>query len=92
MAGYGADPSAPGAAFPIVLTRAVATFVNGPPPTPPIWTASADLGDDVVITLTGYRKGKIIGMLTGTLRPGVLMTTGDPIQVSATFAAKCTVQ
>src|SRR5690349_374161 len=39
VGGVGADPTAPGAAFPIVLDTATASFINGAPPTPPTWTS-----------------------------------------------------
>lgn len=88
--GYGADPTAPGAVFPIVLTGAVTTFFAGPSPNPPLWGGNSGLGDSVVVTVTGFRKGKIIGTLVATLREGA-QPGGAPIQGNATFTAKCSV-
>jgi hypothetical protein len=86
-AGYGADPTAPGAVFPIVLTSAAGSFFSGPPTAPPTWTGS---GDGVTVTLTGYKKGKVSGTMTGTMQPTLYGATGT-IQVNATFSAKCTI-
>ena len=90
-AGSGADPTAPGATFPIVLTAPVATFFRGIGASPENqWSGFGDqLGGDVVVTLTGYKKGKISGTVSGTLQPYV--GTSGPIQVNATFAAKCSI-
>ena len=82
-----ADPTAPGAVFPMVLTNHSATFFNGPPPTPPQWLA---FGDAITVTLTGYKKGKLIGTVTGTLDP-LPGNPAGPIQVNATFSGKCSV-
>jgi len=87
FAGMGADPTAAGAVFPIVLTGTTASFFSGPTPNPPLWTG---LGADVVVTLTGYKKGKVSGTLSATLQPSV-GATGGPIQANATFKAKCSV-
>ena len=90
VGGVGADPTVPGAAFPIVLDTATASFINGPPPTPPTWTSV--FGGNIVITLTGYAKGKVSGTITGTLAPSpVGGATGD-VAVDATFTIKCNVQ
>src|SRR5262245_20348156 len=83
--GFGADPTAPGAIFPIVLTTASASFTSGPPPTPPTW---GGFGGDVVVTLTGYRNRKVSGTITGTMQPVLGGATGT-IQVNATFTVKC---
>ena len=88
FAGTGSDPTAPGAVFPIVLSGTTGSFVSGSPPSPPLWIG---FGDAVVVTLTGFRRGKVSGTVTGTLDPSV-GATGGPIQVNATFAAKCLVQ
>ena len=85
--GFGADPTAPGAIFPIVLTTATASFTSGPPPTPPTW---GGFGGDVVVTLTGYRNRKVSGTITGTLQPVLGGATGT-IPVNATFTIKCRV-
>ena len=89
--GYGPDFSVPGATFPIVLTGPIATFGVGSgtdPSTFPVWTGRDEA---VTLTITGYKKGKAIGTLTGSLTPGVL-GTGTPIEITATFAVKCTLQ
>jgi len=86
--GYGPSPTAPGAVFPIVLTGAVATFFSGEGPNPPLWGGNSGLGDPVVITITGVKRGKVIGTLDATLREGA-SPTGAPIHGSAAFAAKC---
>ncbi len=90
--GTGPDPTASTAVFPIVLTDDGAGFASGAggaATTLPFW-ASQD--DDVVVTLTGYKKGKIVGTVTGTLQPVQGDTGGVAIPVNATFSAKCTVQ
>ena len=90
--GVGPDPTAPTAVFPIVLTDDGAGFgsgMGGDTSTFPFW---AGRNDDVVVTLTGYKKGKISGTVTGTLQPVIGNTGGVPITVSATFSAKCLVQ
>jgi hypothetical protein len=87
----GPDPSAPGTVFPLVLTDPTASFVDGPSASPSLWTGSAALGNGLVLTLTGYRRGKVSGTLTGTLDPSP-PTTGAPIAVDAAFSAKCTIQ
>ena len=92
----GADPTAPGAVFPIVLTSSEAGFVNASgvgigtdPKSVPGWTTEG--GDTFTITFTGYKKGKIVGTFAGTLQPGIDNANG-PIDASGSFAAKCIVQ
>jgi hypothetical protein len=48
------------------------------------------VGDSVVMTVTGFEKGKVIGTLEATPREGAL-PGGAPIQASATFAAGCSI-
>jgi hypothetical protein len=91
--GFGTDPSTPGATFPIVLTAPVtATFFTGDPVTPALWTGNPELGPDqnVELTLTGYKRGKVSGTLRATLVP-TAGTTGLPIEVDATFTIKCSI-
>ena len=88
--GMGPDPTAPGTLFPIVLSEAQAGFGSGPgggTSNFPTWAGS--LGS-VVVTLTGYKKGKITGTVVGSLS-GVLATT-TTIEGNATFVGKCLVQ
>lgn len=89
----GADLTAPGAVFPIVITDTEAGFVNasgvgiGTDPTSiPGWVTQS--GDTFTITLTGYAKGKIIGTFSGTLQPAIGNQSGA-IDASGSFAAKC---
>jgi hypothetical protein len=91
LAGFGADPTAPGAAFPIVLTDTTASFVYGAGVAPPLWGSTPG---SVVVTLTGFRKAKVIGTMTGTLEPVQGFGSGGeaPIQVNVNFAGKCLVQ
>jgi hypothetical protein len=89
--GQGADPSAPGAVFPIVLTEPTASFFDGPPVTPTLWTGSAALGNGTQLKITGYQRGKVTGTLGSTPTPSP-PATGAPIDVDATFKAKCTIQ
>jgi hypothetical protein len=84
-AGQGPDPTAPGAVFPIVLTSPVASFFDGVGATVNLW---GGIEGDVVVTLTGYKKGKISGTVTGTLQAQPDNPKG-PIQVNATFSGKC---
>jgi hypothetical protein len=87
VGGNGADPTAAGAAFPIVLTDTTGSYTSGKPPTPPTWGGVGGL----VITLTGYARGKVSGTVTGTLDP-LLGGASGPISIDATFSAKCRVQ
>jgi hypothetical protein len=89
-AGLGPDPSAPGTVFPIVLTEPTASFFDGPPPSPPLWTGSAALGNGTVLTITAYQRGKVSGTLTTALTPSP-PNTAAPIAVDAIFKAKCTI-
>jgi hypothetical protein len=89
VSGLGSDPTAPGAAFPIVLTETQASYTSGPSgPTAPTWIAGTN---GVVVTLTGYKKGKVFGTVTGPLATGYFGATGS-IEVNATFNGKCLVQ
>jgi hypothetical protein len=88
--GTSPDPSAPGTVFPIVLAEPTMSFFDGPSLSPTLWTGSAALGNDVVLTITGYKRGKISGTLTATSVPAAL-GSGAPIAVDATFSAKCTI-
>jgi len=89
LSGLGPDPTAPGTAFPIVLTETQASYTSGPSgPTAPTWIAATD---GVVVTLTGFKKGKVFGTVTGTLAGGYFGAVG-PIEVNATFNGKCLVQ
>lgn len=88
--GTGADPSAPGAAFPIVLTAAVATYSSGSAASATTWTGGI-VTSDLVVTLTGYRKGKVSGTIAGTFTPSD-PGAGAPFQATASFAAKCDIQ
>ena len=90
VGGVGADPTAPGAAFPIVLDTATASFINGPPPTPPTWTSV--FGGNIVITLTGYAKGKVSGTIIGTLAPSPIGGATGDVPVDASFTIKCAAQ
>lgn len=96
MAGVGADPTAPGAAFPIELGSTEAGFVYAKgvgigtdASSLPGWVAGGD--DGFRITLTGYKKGKVVGTFAGTLPPGIGNANG-PIQASGSFASACIVQ
>ncbi len=86
--GSASDFSARGAAFPIAVTSATATFVDGPAATPSLWAGTLDDGE---LTITGYRRGKVVGTLITTL-PAITPTTGAPIAVNATFSVKCVTQ
>jgi hypothetical protein len=89
VSGLGPDPTAPGTAFPIVLTDTQASYTSGPSgPTAPTWIAGTN---GVVVTLTGYKKGKVFGTVTGPLAGGYFGAVG-PIEVNATFNGKCLVQ
>ena len=92
----GADPTAPGAAFPIVITETEGAFVNAEgvglgtdPSSIPGWVTQS--GDTFTITLTGYKKGKIVGTFSGSMSPGK-NTSGAPIDTNGKFAAKCILQ
>jgi hypothetical protein len=92
----GADPTAPGAAFPIELGSTEAGFVYGKgvgicadASSLPGWVAGGD--DGFRITLTGYKKGKVVGTFAGTLPPAIGNANG-PIQASGSFASACIVQ
>ena len=90
--GTGPDPTASTAVFPIVLTDDGAGFgsgMGGEISTFPFW---AGQDDDVVVSFTGYKKGKLKGTVTGTLQPVQGNTGGVAIPVNASFSAKCTVQ
>jgi hypothetical protein len=89
--GFGTDPSVPGTGFPIVLADPVATFFDGLASSPTLWTGTPGLGNEVVLTLTGYKRGKVFGRLTAVLTLGTL-AGGSPISVNASFNAKCTIQ
>ena len=96
MGGVGADPTAPGAAFPIQLTSAEAGFVSvkgvglgSDPSSFPGWVTQGASG--FTITFTGYKKGKIVGTFSGTLEPGENNPNGA-IQSSGAFAASCIIQ
>jgi hypothetical protein len=89
VAGRTVDPTAPGAVFPMVVTDPTGTFTSGRPPTPPTW---ATYGGGIVITLTGYTKGKLSGTATGTMAAiSITGATGD-IAVDASFTVKCAAQ
>jgi hypothetical protein len=87
----GPDPSAPGTVFPLVLSEATASFIDGSSLSPAVWTGSFALGNGIVVTITAYKRGKVSGTLVGTLDPSLGGATGL-IQVNATFNAKCTIQ
>jgi hypothetical protein len=84
------DPTAPGAAFPIVLAAAVGTFSSGPVTSPTTYTGGI-VTQDLVVTLTGYRKGKVSGTIAGTFTPST-PGTATPIEANVTFAAKCSIE
>lgn len=90
VGGTCADPTAPGATFPIVLAAAVGTFSSGPVASPTTFTGGI-VTQDLVVTLTGYRKGKLSGTIAGTFTPSTL-GTATPIQANASFKAKCTIE
>jgi hypothetical protein len=46
---------------------------------------------DLVVTLTGYRKGKVSGTIAGTFTPSA-PGTATPIQANVSFAAKCSTE
>jgi hypothetical protein len=78
-----------------VITNAEAGFVNASgvglgtdPQSLPGWVAQG--ADGFTITLTGYKKGKIVGTFAGTLQPGDNNPNG-PIQANGSFAATCIV-
>jgi hypothetical protein len=83
--GFGADPTA-GAAFPFVLAGGTASYYSGTTTNQSVWGAV----DGVVVTITGYAKGKLSGTLAATLQP-MLGGAGVPIQGNVTFKAACNV-
>jgi len=86
------DFTASGAAFPIVVENPTGSFTSGPPPTPPTWTGyGPQLGGDFAVTITGYKKGKVSGSVTGTMQPAIGGAVG-PLTVNATFTVKCIVR
>ena len=96
IGGAGADPTAPGAVFPIQLTDTEALFVNArgvgigtDPKSIPGWVATGS--DGFVVTITGFKKGKVVGTFSGTLQPGE-SNPNPAIQASGSFAATCLVQ
>jgi hypothetical protein len=92
VGGTAPDFTVPGAAFPMVLENPTGSFTSGPPPTPPTWTGyGPQLGGDFTVTLTGYKKGKVSGSVTGTMQPAIGGAAG-PLTVNATFTVKCLVQ
>ena len=96
IGGAGADPTAPGAVFPIQLTNTEVLFVNArgvgigtDPKSIPGWVATGS--DGFVVTITGFKKGKVVGTFSGTLQPGE-SNPNPAIQASGSFAATCLVQ
>jgi len=96
LGGGGADPTAPGAAFPIQLGSTFATFINAQdvgigtnPSTIPGWVAEQD--DGLQITLTGFKRGRISGTFSGTLQPAI-SNPNAPLMASGSFKAACVVQ
>jgi hypothetical protein len=91
VAGTVADPSAPGTAFPIALTDAIATFgtESADPNETPLWTGTSAGG--LVVTLTGYKRGKVTGTVRGTLQP-LNAAAPEPMDANASFTAKCAEQ
>jgi hypothetical protein len=84
--GNAPDPSAPGTTFPIAVTNATASFLDGAD----VWAGVLD-AQSGTMTLTGYARGKLSGTLTTTLLPSP-PTTGPPITVDAKFKVKCAIQ
>jgi len=96
LGGAGADPTAPGAAFPIQLGSTFAAFINAQdvgigidPRSIPGWVAEQD--DGLQITLTGFKRGRITGTFSGTLQPAISNSNG-PLTASGSFKAACVVQ
>lgn len=91
ISGIAVDPTAAGALFPIVLTDGSVSFGSGPIRNPSGFVTWGGLDDAVTITLTAFKKGKVIGTMAGTL--DLLLGAGTgPISGSASFAVKCLVQ
>ena len=89
------DPTATSTVFPIVLGDAAATFTTarrvGSGTDPGSFGGWRGGANDVVVTLTSYRHGRLTGTMTGTLAPGDT-TRGGPIRARAKFVVSCDVE